>query len=113
MGIAIQGFGVALISGCDLMLPAPDELNNVIANTYHKQLANVKMIADAIYVVLALVINLISIALGLMTFHQISVWINSIASVLLTGRFVGLSRKLFPKIVMPPFFETPAPKKTA
>ena len=24
-GIAIQGFGVALISGCDMMLPAPDE----------------------------------------------------------------------------------------
>lgn len=50
VGIAIQGFGVALISGCDLMLPAPDELNNVIANTYHKQLSNVKMIADAVYV---------------------------------------------------------------
>lgn len=113
VGIAIQGFGVALISGCDLMLPAPDELNNVIANAYHKQLSNVKMIADAVYVALALVINLISIALGLMTFSQISVWINSIASVLLTGRFVGLSRKLFPKIVMAPFFETHAEKSKA
>lgn len=107
VGIAIQGFGVALISGCDLMLPAPDELNNVIAKTCQKQLSNVKMIADAIYVALALLINLVSILLGLMTFSQISVWINSIASVLLTGRFVGLSRKLFPKMIMTPFFNVP------
>ena len=98
LGIAIQGFGVALISGCDLMLPAPDELNNVISRIYDKKLSNVKMIADALYVMVAVVINLIS------THSLASVGISSIASVLLTGRFVGLSQQLFPKIKMEPFF---------
>ena len=39
IGIAIQGFGVALIIGCDMMLPAPDEFNNVVARTYEKNSA--------------------------------------------------------------------------
>ncbi len=98
LGIAIQGLGVALISGCDLMLPAPDELNNVISQVYHKKLSNVKMIMDAVYVVLAIVINLIS------THSLASVGISSVAAVLLTGRFVGLSQRLFPKIKMAPLF---------
>lgn len=99
LGIAIQGFGVALISGCDLMLPAPDELNNVISRIYDRKLSNVKMIADAVYVAAAIVINLIS------THSLASVGISSIASVLLTGRFVGLSQKLFPNMKMEPFFQ--------
>ncbi len=98
VGIAVQGFGVALISGCDMMLPAPDEFNNVVSRIYHKKLSNVKMCADAIYVVIAIVINLIS------THSLASVGISSIFSVLLTGRFVGLSFRLFPKIRMSPFF---------
>lgn len=98
LGIAIQGFGVALISGCDLMLPAPDELNNVISRVHGKKLSNVKMCADAVYVVTAVVINLIS------TGTLASVGISSIASVLLTGRFVGLSFRLLPGIRMNPFF---------
>lgn len=98
LGIAIQGFGVALISGCDLMLPAPDELNNVISRVHHKKLANVKMTADALYVAVAVVINLIS------TRSLASVGVSSIASVLLTGRFVGLAQKLFPRMKMEPFF---------
>lgn len=102
LGIAIQGFGVALISGCDLMLPAPDELNNVISRVHNKKLSNVKMCADAIYVVVAIVINLIS------THSLASVGVSSIASVLLTGKFVGLSYKLVPQIRMEPFFQSPA-----
>lgn len=98
LGIAIQGFGVALISGCDLMLPAPDELNNVISRIYDRKLSNVKMIADALYVAVAVAVNLIS------THSLASVGVSSIASVLLTGRFVGLSQQLFPKIKMEPFF---------
>lgn len=98
LGIAIQGFGVALISGCDLMLPAPDELNNVISRVHHKKLSNVKMTADALYVAVAVVINLIS------TRSLASVGVSSIASVLLTGRFVGLAQKLFPQMKMEPFF---------
>ncbi len=106
LGIAIQGFGVALISGCDLMLPAPDEMNNVISQVYQKKLSNVKMIADAAYVATAIIINLIS------TRSLASVGISSVAAVLLTGRFVGLSQKLFPKIKMEPFFNTPAHQET-
>lgn len=102
VGIAIQGFGVALISGCDLMLPAPDELNNVISQVYNKKLSNIKMCADAVYVALAIVINLIS------TRSLASVGVSSVASVLLTGKFVGLSYKLLPQIRMDPFFRAPA-----
>ncbi|MBR5381022.1 MAG: hypothetical protein IK136_00200 [Oscillospiraceae bacterium] len=104
VGIAIQGFGVALISGCDLMLPAPDEFNNVVSKVYNKKLGNVKMFADATYVAVAIIINLISV-------HSLaSVGISSIASVFLTGRFVQLTYKVLPGIKMPPFFN--APKET-
>ena len=101
LGIAIQGFGVALISGCDMMLPAPDEFNNVVSRVYNKKLSNVKMIADGIYVAIAIVINFISVG------SLASVGISSIVSVLLTGRFVGLSYKLLPGIRMTPFFSAP------
>ena len=100
VGIAIQGFGVALISGCDMMLPAPDEFNNVFSHVYNKKLSNVKMIADGIYVLAAIIINVISV-------HSLSsVGISSVASVLLTGRFIGLSYRLFPGIRMAPFFSS-------
>ncbi len=98
LGIAIQGFGVALISGCDMMLPAPDELNNVVARTCGWKLGNVKMCADAVYVVVAVVINL------LFQHSLASVGVSSVASVLLTGRFVQLSYRVLPGIRMTPFF---------
>lgn len=101
LGIAIQGFGVALISGCDMMLPAPDEFNNVVSRVYGKKLSNVKMIADAVYVVSAIVINFLSVR------SLASVGVSSVVSVLLTGRFVGLSYKLLPGIRMTPFFSMP------
>lgn len=101
LGIAVQGFGVALISGCDMMLPAPDEFNNVVSRVYGKKLSDVKMIADAVYVVSAIVINLISVQ------SLASVGVSSVVSVLLTGRFVGLSYRLLPKIRMTPFFSMP------
>lgn len=101
LGIAIQGFGVALISGCDMMLPAPDEFNNVVSRVYNKKLSNVKMIADGIYVAIAIIINFISVR------SLASVGISSVVSVLLTGRFVGLSYKLLPSIRMAPFFSAP------
>ena len=98
LGIAVQGLGVALVSGCDMMLPAPDELNNVIARTYSKKLWNVKMCADAVYVITAVIINLA--AQGSLA----SVGICSAASVLLTGKFVQLTFRLLPGIRMTPFF---------
>ena len=101
LGIAVQGFGVALISGCDMMLPAPDEFNNVVARTYSKKLGSVKMCADAVYVAVAIVINL------LFQHSLASVGISSVASVLLTGRFVQLSYSVLPGIRMTPFFNAP------
>ena len=101
LGIAIQGFGVALISGCDMMLPAPDEFNNVVARVYGKKLGNVKMIADAVYVAAAIVINL------LFQHSLASVGVSSVVSVLLTGRFVQLSFRLLPGMRMTPFFSAP------
>ena len=98
LGVAIQGLGVALVTGCDMMLPAPDELNHVISRKYNKKLSNVKMIADAIYVASAIIINLIS------TGTLASVGICSVVAVLLTGQFVGIFQKLFPKLKMEPFF---------
>lgn len=101
LGIAVQGFGVALISGCDMMLPAPDEFNNVVSRVYNKKLSNVKMCADATYVVVALVINLISVQ-GLA-----SVGVGTVAAVLFTGKCVGLTYKLLPGVRMTPFFNAP------
>lgn len=107
LGIAIQGFGVALISGCDLMLPAPDEFNNVVARTYNKKLGNVKMVADAVYVLVAIVINFIFQHTLPFLSADSSVGISSIASVLLTGRFVQMSFRVLPSIRMSPFFSVP------
>ncbi len=101
LGVIIQGFGVALISGCDMMLPAPDEFNNVFSRVYNKKLANVKMIADATYVVVAVAINLL--AEGTLA----SVGIGTIVSVFFTGRFVGISFKVLPGIRMTPLFNAP------
>lgn len=100
-GVAVQGFGVALISGCDMMLPAPDEFNNVVSRVYGRKLSNVKMCADGIYVVIAIVINLLSVK------SLASVGVATIAAVLFTGRCVGLSYRLFPGIRMSPFFNAP------
>ncbi len=103
IGIAIQGLGVSLISGCDLMLPAPDEFNNVVSRVYNKKLGNVKMCTDAVYVAVAIIVNLLSV-------HSLaSVGICSIASVFLTGRFVQLWFRLFPGVKMPPFFNSSKP----
>ena len=101
LGVIIQGFGVALISGCDMMLPAPDEFNNVVSRVYNKKLSNVKMIADATYVVVAVAINLL--AEGTLA----SVGIGTIVSVFFTGRFVGISFKVLPGIRMTPLFNAP------
>ena len=104
LGVMIQGFGVSLIIGCDMMLPAPDEFNNVFALTFNKQIGHVKMCADAVYVVIAVLINLISQ-------HSLaSVGISSVVSVLLTGTCVQLSFRLFPKIRMADFFTHLEPK---
>ena len=100
-GIAIQGLGLALISSCDMMLPAPDEFNSVVSRTYGKKLGSVKMCADAVYVAAAIVLNLV------FQHSLASVGISSVASVLLTGRFVHLFCRILPGIHMDPFFCAP------
>ena len=109
-GIAIQGFGVALISGSDLMLPAPDELNNVISKVSGKKLSKVKMTADSIYVATALLVNLFTYILAPERLI-LSIGISSVVSVLLTGYFVGLTFRLFPNIKLSPFFRSSAEKQ--
>ena len=97
-GIVFQGFGVRIIVGSDLMLPAPDELTHTISQVFGKKLSNVKFASDAVYVVLALAIDLI------FTHRVSSVGIGTVLSVLLTGRFVGWFTQWFPKLTLPPFW---------
>lgn len=99
IGLALNGLGVQLIVGSDLMLPAPDELTHTISQVHGKKLSNVKIIADAIYVAIALVIDLA------VTGTVSTVGIGTILSVLLTGRFIGLFNRIFPKLTMDPLWK--------
>lgn len=99
VGLALSGLGVQFIVGCDLMLPAPDELTHTISQVSGRKLSNVKIIADAIYVAIALAIDLIFT-------HTVStIGLGTILSVLLTGRFIGWFNKLFPKLTMEPMWK--------
>lgn len=93
-GIAGTAMGIVIITGTDLMLPAGDALIRAISQTYHWPLSRVKIMGDAVYVVIALIIEL-------SYFHYLdSVWIGTILSVLLTGFFVGRFGKWFPRLNM-------------
>lgn len=98
IGLALSGLGVLLVVGSDLMLPAPDELSHTISQVYRKKLSNVKIISDAIYVAVAVAVDLI------FSRRVFTVGIGTVLSVLLVGRFVGWFGKLFPKLTMPPFW---------
>lgn len=98
-GLALSGLGVQLIVGCDLMLPAPDELTHTISQVHGKKLSNVKITADAVYVAIALAVDLISA--GAVS----TVGLGTVLSVLFTGRFIGLFNRLFPKLTMDPMWK--------
>lgn len=98
IGLALSGLGVQLVVASDLMLPAPDELSHTISQVYEKKLSNVKIISDAIYVAIAVAVDLI------FSRRISTVGIGTVLSVLLVGRFVGWFGKLFPKLTMPPFW---------
>ena len=100
IGLALSGLGVLLVVGSDLMLPAPDELSHTISQVYNKKLSNVKIISDAIYVAIALAVDLI------FSRRVFTVGIGTVLSVLLVGRFVGWFGKWLPKLTMPPFWQT-------
>ena len=103
IGLALSGLGVLLVVGSDLMLPAPDELSHTISQVYKKKLSNVKIISDAIYVAIAVAVDLI------FSRRVFTVGVGTVLSVLLVGRFVGWFGKLFPGLTMAPFW--PAGKK--
>ncbi len=92
---------VLLVVGSDLMLPAPDELTHTISEVYGKKLSNVKFISDAVYVIVALAIDLIFAG------KISSVGIGTVCAVLLTGRLIGLFGKMFPGLKMSPFWKKP------
>ena len=127
LGIAVQGLGVLAIVCSDLMLPAPDELNHAINEHYNIPLSRVKVTADAVYVIIAIIINLVSALLaggtgfladvrssgfgsdlvGLLTAKYLaSVGIATFAAVMLTGRFIGWWGKALPQLKMEPFWNT-------
>ena len=101
VGLDLSGLGVQLVVGSDLMLPAPDELSHTISQVYQKKLSNVKIISDAIYVAVAVAVDLI------FSRRVFTVGIGTVLSVLLVGRFVGWFAALFPKLTMPPFWQRP------
>ncbi len=101
VGLALSGLGVRLVVGSDLMLPAPDELSHTISQVYQKKLSNVKIISDAIYVSIAVAVDLI------FSRRVFTVGIGTVLSVLLVGRFVGWFTALFPKLTMTPFWQQP------
>ena len=98
VGLALSGLGVLLVVGSDLMLPAPDELSHTIAQVYNKKLSNVKIISDAIYVAIAVAVDLI------FSHRVFTVGVGTVLSVLLVGRFVGWFGKLFPGLTMESFW---------
>ena len=101
VGLALSGLGVRLVVGSDLMLPAPDELSHTISQVYQKKLSNVKIISDAIYVSIAVAVDLI------FSRRVFTVGIGTVLSVLLVGRFVGWFTALIPKLTMQPFWPKP------
>jgi uncharacterized membrane protein YczE len=101
VGLALSGLGVQLVVGSDLMLPAPDELTHTISQVYRKKLGNVKIVSDAVYVAVALAVDLI------FTRRVSTVGLGTLLSVLLTGRFIGWFGRLFPGLTMAPFWSAP------
>lgn len=90
LGIAATALGIVIIVGANLMLPAPDALMRTISAAYHKPLSQVKIAGDAVWTVLAIVIELVFCR------RVLSVWIGTVLSVLLTGKLVGVFAKCLP-----------------
>lgn len=95
-GIVFTALGIVIIVGCQGLLPAPDAFLRTVNVKYNIPLSKVKMTGDAIWVVLAILIDLI--------FSRqlfLSVGVGTVLSVLLTGRLVGVFDKLFPWLTIP------------
>ncbi len=90
-GIAFTALGIVTIVGCQGILPAPDAFLRTVNVKYNIPLSKVKMAGDAVWVVVALVIDLIFS-------HKLflSVGVGTVLSVLLCGRLVGIFGKHLP-----------------
>lgn len=92
IGIVVSGLGIALIVGADLMLPAPDAFLREASVFFRRPLSQVKTIGDILWVAVTAVIELLTVG------RLNCVGPGTVASMLLTGRCVGLFQKLFPGI---------------
>lgn len=90
-GIAFTALGIVTIVGCRGILPAPDAFLRTVNVKYEIPLSKVKMTGDAIWVVTAILVDLIFS-------HKLflSVGVGTILSVLLCGRLVGVFGKYLP-----------------
>lgn len=90
-GIAFTALGIVTIVGCRGILPAPDAFLRTVNLKYNIPLSRVKMAGDAVWVITAILVDLIFS-------HKLflSVGVGTILSVLLCGRLVGVFGKYFP-----------------
>ncbi|MCD8001677.1 MAG: DUF6198 family protein [Oscillospiraceae bacterium] len=95
-GIIFTALGLDVIVGADLMLPAPDALVHTVSEKYHKPLSTVKIFGDITWVAITAIIELLA------TGTIISVGIGTLASMLLTGKFAGIFKRLLPFLEMEP-----------
>ena len=95
-GIVVTAIGIVVIVGADLMLPAPDAILRQISSQFDKPLSTVKIIGDITWVVITLAIELIA------TGGVVSIGIGTLVSMYLTGKLVGVFKKLMPFWEMEP-----------
>ncbi len=94
-GIGFTALGIVTIVGCRGVLPAPDGLLRTINVKFHIPLPRVKTAGDIVWVVTALLIDLI--------FSRrlfLSVGVGTVLSALLTGRLVGFFGKHLPQLTL-------------
>ena len=101
MGIIFTALGIVIIVGTDMMLPSPDAFLRVVSRIYNKKLGSVKIVGDITWVVIALIVELVS------TGKITAVGVGTLASAILTGKFVNLLKPRLPRLEMPPMDALP------
>jgi len=96
LGIIATALGIVVVVGADLMLPAPDAILRQISAQFSKPLPTVKIIGDVTWVIITIAIELISCG------KIISIGIGTLVSMYLTGKLVGVFKKLMPFWEMKP-----------
>ena len=101
LGIIFTALGIVIIVGTDMMLPSPDAFLRAVSRMYNKKLGNVKIVGDITWVVIALIVELVS------TGKITAVGVGTLASAILTGKFVNLLKPRLPRLEMPPMDALP------